>query len=85
MAKRTSIWDDPRIKEALRERQPNDIAIIKCPTCHKFGYYNEGSHFTCLPCDVTFYCCSEDEERPSDGRPYLVLDMDTVRLLSDIE
>jgi hypothetical protein len=59
--------------------QPGEIAVLECPRCHAPGYYNEGSHFTCRLCDVIFHCCSEDEEPPIDGRPYLYL-TDVLRL-----
>jgi len=74
------IWKDPRVKDALKSRPADDIAVLACPTCGRFGYYNQGSHFTCLHCDQTWYCCSEGEEPPED-RAYLYLD--DVRTLAD--
>lgn len=82
MATPMTIWDDPRVQAALQERPANDIAILECPTCRTLGYYNQGSHFTCLPCDVTYYCCGETEDAPIDGQPYLILDQ--VMQLSDV-
>jgi len=58
----TDIWKDPRLIDALKDgRNANDIMLLRCPLCLRFGYYNEGSHFTCLFCDVDFYALSEDE------------------------
>jgi len=48
------IWSDPMVKEALKERPPEQIAVMMCPDCSGWGYYNEGSHFTCRFCDLTF-------------------------------
>lgn len=63
------IWKDPRVKEALKNgRLPDDIAVISCPKCNKWGYYNEGSHFSCRFCDKSFSVLNEDEE-PTEGVP----------------
>lgn len=83
------IWKDPRVKDALKDgRTPDDIAVLSCPKCGAFGYYNQGSHFTCRYCKRTWYCCSEGEEPPPD-RDYLVLDghttlSDTVETNEDV-
>lgn len=58
----SDIWKDPRVVEALKERSADDIAVLECPYCRHYGYYNEGSHFTCIPCNKTFFVASEDEE-----------------------
>jgi hypothetical protein len=47
---RRSPWEDPNVKEALKDRAPDDIALLCCPRCDTYGYYNEGSHFTCGAC-----------------------------------
>lgn len=61
----TDIWKDPRVIDALKDgRSADDIAILDCPKCGLLGYYNQGSHFTCLRCDQTFYVLSEGESRP---------------------
>lgn len=75
-----NIWQDPRVIEALKERDASDIAVLDCPRCGEAGYYNEGSHFTCLKCDQTFYCCSEGETPPESS--HLFID-ESVRQLSD--
>jgi hypothetical protein len=50
------IWKDPQVQEALKDgRSADDIAVIDCPKCGKWGYYNEGSHFTCRFCKNTFF------------------------------
>lgn len=47
-----SIWDDPNVKDALKNgREPSDISLICCGGCGLYGYYNDGSHFTCSECD----------------------------------
>lgn len=56
------IWKDPRVVDALEDgRSADDIMILNCPKCARFGYYNQGSHFTCLFCDKTFDVLSEGE------------------------
>ena len=58
------IWKDPYVKERLKEGRPAwDIAVLRCPECNQFGYYNEGSTFSCRFCDLTFYVVSEGEDR----------------------
>lgn len=78
----SDIWQDPRVKDALNDgRRADDIAVLDCTTCGQTGYYNQGSHFTCLPCDKTFYCVSENETPPDDGTPWLRLE--DMRTLAD--
>lgn len=68
------IWKDPNVKAALKEgRSADDIAVLECPKCGRWGYYNQGSHFWCRFCKQGWYCCSEGEEPPSD-RQCLFLD-----------
>lgn len=45
--------EDPNVRDALLERPASDIALILCPRCLSYGYYNEGSHFSCSnePCE----------------------------------
>lgn len=81
-AKSHDIWKDPRVVEALKERAAWDIAVLDCPKCGAPGYYNEGSHFTCLHCKKSFYCCSEGEDAP-DHMPYLHIEEANLRQLSD--
>jgi hypothetical protein len=70
----TDIWKDPGVKQALKSgRQPDDIAVLSCPKCGRWGYYNQGSSFWCRFCKQGWYCCSEDEEPPMD-RQYMYLD-----------
>jgi hypothetical protein len=65
----SDIWKDPEIKRALKSgRSPDDIAVLACPMCGHYGYYNEGSHFYCRHCRVEFYCSGEDEV-PRGWRP----------------
>ena len=73
----SDIWKDPNVKAALKEgRPPDDIAVLQCPKCAEWGYYNEGSHFYCRTCQHGFHCVSEGEEVPDD-RPYLFLEGST--------
>ncbi len=68
------IWKDPQVKGALKEGRPaDDIAVIVCPECNRYGYYNQGSHFSCRFCKKSWYVCTEDEEPPED-RAYIYLD-----------
>ena len=74
MSEKLNIWQDPSVKAALKDgRLADDIAVLQCPKCHQWGYYNQGSHFYCRACKEGWYVCSENEEPPSD-RQYLVLD-----------
>lgn len=53
------------VREALKDgRTPDDIAVIACPKCGSYGYYNEGSHFSCRYCKLGWVILSEDEQRP---------------------
>jgi len=68
------IWKDPNVKAALKSgRSTDDIMVIACPKCSRYGYYNQGSTFWCRFCKEGWYCCSEDEAPPLD-RQYLYLD-----------
>lgn len=67
------IWKDPGVKAALKDGRPADnIAVLSCPKCGRWGYYNEGSGFWCRFCKRGWQCCTEDEEAPD--RPYLRLE-----------
>ena len=75
------IWKDPRVVDALNEgRFATDICLLECPKCHEWGYYNEGSHFTCLHCDKSWYVCT-DSNPTFGGRP--AMGMDSLIKLSD--
>lgn len=83
----SDIWKDPGVKAALKDgRQPNDIAVLECPGCGRFGYYNQGSHFYCRKCRGGWYVASEDEEASFDGRPFIRVDhVTTLDDLSDYD
>lgn len=69
------IWKDPEVKAALKEgRSADDIAVLSCPKCSRWGYYNQGSRFHCRFCRQGFACLSEGELPPVDATPYLYLD-----------
>ena len=54
------IWKDPAVKEALKEgRSSDDIRVMDCPKCNQWGYYNEGSSFSCRFCDKTWRVTDE--------------------------
>lgn len=54
------IWKDPMVKEALKDgRTPDDIRVMNCPKCGRYGYWNEGSHFSCRFCRKTWFVRSE--------------------------
>lgn len=82
------IWKDPNVKAALKDgRAAEDIAVLSCPKCSRWGYYNQGSHFWCRFCEEGWHCCTEGEEPPSD-RQCLFLDgftslADTVTVTTD--
>jgi len=59
------IWKDENVKAALKDgRSADDIAILDCPKCGRYGYYNQGSGFYCRFCRVSFMVLSEDERAP---------------------
>ena len=77
------IWRDPSVKSALKSgRSADDIMVLNCPKCGRFGYYNQGSSFWCRFCKEGWYCCSEGEEPPL-GRQFLWLDTDAPITLAD--
>jgi len=70
----SDIYKDPMVIEALKSgRHSADIAVLMCPRCGEYSYYNQGSHFSCHLCFGSWYCCSEDEN-PPPGIPHLCLD-----------
>lgn len=59
------IWKDPMVKEALKDgRNADDIWVIRCPTCNRYGYYNQGSHFSCRFCKESWRIDVETFEEP---------------------
>lgn len=77
------IWKDPNVKSALKAgRAANDIMVLACPKCSRYGYYNQGSSFWCRFCKASWECLSEGEE-PSPDRPYICLDIDHPITLAD--
>lgn len=63
------IWKDPCVKEALKAGRPaHDIDCLRCPKCNRLGYYNDGSHFSCRFCDLTWYVLSDGEKPPRGSR-----------------
>lgn len=63
------IWKDPMVKEALTERAADDIMVMPCPECGKWSYYNQGSHFSCRFCDMTFYVLADFESKEDIDGP----------------
>ena len=81
-----SPWADPMVLAALKDgREPSDIALLLCPDCGVFGYYNEGSRFYCRMCDKSFGMLCDDEEPDEDGLPYLRFDEGDLMTLADYE
>lgn len=77
------IWKDPNVQAALKEgRRADDIMVLRCPQCDQFGYWNEGSHFTCRFCDRSWYCLTESESK-LEGVPCLRLDESDCITLAD--
>lgn len=86
MTERADIWQDPMVREVLKEgrRQPWQIQTLRCPKCEKRSYYNEGSHFTCRFCEVTFIVISSvDGEQPVKG--FSCIDLDSMCSVEDVE
>ena len=74
------IWKDPMVMEALKDgRDASDIQVLPCPECNRWGYWNEGSHFSCRFCERTWYVCSEDQV----PRPGLDMALDGFTSLAD--
>lgn len=68
------IWKDPNVMAALKEgRAASDIAVLPCPECNEYGYYNDGSHFSCRFCNRTWLVVTEDDE-PPEGTPFMSTD-----------
>ncbi len=77
------IWKDPGVTSALKSgRSADEIAVIGCPKCSRFNYYNQGSHYWCRFCKEGWHCLTEGEE-PPEGRQYLHLDNVGVISLAD--
>lgn len=54
------IWKDPEVKCALKDgRTADDIRVLSCPKCSRWGYYNEGSSFYCRFCKCSWRISSE--------------------------
>ncbi len=80
MKKPNDIWKDPNVKAALKEgRAAHDIAVLRCPKCDRWGYYNEGSHFSCRFCERSWRVCSESEK----CRPRLDMRFEEFTTLAD--
>lgn len=56
------IWKDPNVQAALKEGRPvEDIAVLRCPKCSRWNYYNQGSSYWCRFCQDDWVCLSEGE------------------------
>lgn len=59
------IWKDPNVKTALKEgRSADDIMVLGCPKCRRYGYWNQGQHFFCRFCNLVFHCVDDDHPGP---------------------
>lgn len=66
------IWKDPNVRLALKDgRSAEDICVLRCPKCDRYGYYNQGKFFSCRFCKREWLCCNEDEN-PPPNTPYLI-------------
>lgn len=67
-------WDDPNVKSALQCRGPSHVFLICCQTCHNWGYYNEGNHFSCSVEGCSWSCSGEELESIIDNQEVISLD-----------
>jgi hypothetical protein len=82
-AEHRNIWDSTGVKEALADgRPPDDIRLLRCPECQRWGFWNEGSHFSCEYCLKTWLCFNQDE-KPDADMPWIRCD--EVVTLADYE
>lgn len=82
----SDIWSDPGVKDALADGRPaSDIAVLSCPACGKWGYYNQGSTFWCRFCEANWYCCSDSEAPPLYGKWLRLEDFTTLEDLTCAE
>ena len=70
-----SDWeDDPMVAEALKTREARDVALLACPDCDRYSYYNQGASFYCRFCDRGYMAMThqeiadalEDDDLPPD-------------------
>lgn len=77
------IWQQLEVKQALKEGRPaDDIAVLSCPDCGRWGYYNQGSGFSCRFCNKSWLCLAEGEWQP-DGVACIRLEEEGFTTLAD--
>jgi hypothetical protein len=74
MSEFRSAWNDPNVKAALKQRRPTDIALIECCACGNYGYFNEGSHFSCSVEGCEFSISGEEIDRLIENGEVVTLD-----------
>ena len=78
-------WNDPNVKAALKDgRSPSDIMLIECPNCGYYGYYNQGSHWSCSIEGCKGYLEDEDLDDYSDAGEIITLE-DYTNMMVDQE
>lgn len=82
------IWKDPNVKAALKEgRSPDDIMVLDCPKCGRYGYWNQGQGFFCRFCNFSFLCVNDDHPGPLGVRKvfteHAITLADTVTITTD--
>lgn len=66
------IWRDPSVMAALKGgRTPDDIMVLDCPKCSRYGYYNQGSSFWCRFCKESWRCLNGGEDSDCSRQIYL--------------
>jgi len=69
-----SAWDDPNVTAALKQRDAGHICLICCYRCGNYGYYNEGSHFTCSVEGCGWSCSGDELDGIIDAGDVITLD-----------
>lgn len=67
-------WDDPNVKAALKQRGSSHVCLICCEQCGNYGYYNEGSHFSCSVDGCEWSVSGEDLDMLIDNGEVITLD-----------
>ncbi len=67
-------WEDQNVKAALKQRPASQVMLICCPLCHNYGYYNEGSHWSCSVGDCGGFLGSGELDAAIDAGEVITLD-----------
>lgn len=77
-------WEDPNVKASLKSRQPSEISLVQCEECGLYGYYNDGSHFTCADPICGWSASGNTMDRIIDAGDVITLD-DYTDMMADSE